>query len=123
MKKTVVSAAMVLLVLFLLSGCVTRVPNSEDAKAKLEEKGYAVDLIVLDPEDQEKEGAEQVVMLNAYTQDGETALQVYFFTNAQATNDFFEEKSVSLRSDVEEFHKYKYSICRGTHQAVQDFLE
>lgn len=105
----------------ILTGCVTYVPNSADAKAKLEDKGYVVSLHPVNTEPLEAYGDDQLILLNA-EKDGVVVLQSYFFRNKEDTDRYFKERGTMLRSDVEAFHKFGYVICRGTAEAMEAFL-
>lgn len=113
--------ALLLVVLaMLLTGCVIRVPTSQVAREKLENAGYTVSVDKIAGSETGDNG-EQVILLNA-EKDGINVLQVYFFTSKQDTDHFFKDHSLDLRSNVEAFHKFGYVICRGTSDAMAEFL-
>ena len=121
MKKTLVFLLAVLFVLPFLFGCGVTVPTSQEAKEKLEGMGYEVTLDLMDEAALEGYEKKQVVILNA-DKDGEFALQAYYFQTKADTDRFMAEKGGLLRKNVEAFHKFGYSICRGTEEAVEALL-
>ena len=120
MKKGVLSILVILACVFLLTGCVTRVPNSEAAKAKLEQAGYSVSVGPFNGEAYKEFTDGQVIHLHA--EKGDAFLEAYFFRSREDTDLFYEKHGISLRSGVEAYHKFGYVICRGSASAVEDFL-
>ena len=120
MKKSLLCLFLALTALF-LSSCTTVIPNSTEAKEKLIAMGYSVDVTV-------EEGAPsdthprivQITTLSAIKE--KNYLCVYFFANEEDTNNFYQDHIYSLTSNAEVVRKNKYSIYRGTQQAVEDFL-
>lgn len=109
------------LVLILLSSCkAVTIPNSHEAKNKLEELGYTVSLEIQYGDMVKAYGIDQVTILSA--DKGESFLQVYYFTNKEDTDTFYQARSASLSRNVEIAKKNKYSIYRGSKSAVEDFL-
>lgn len=107
--------------LFLLSACATvTIPNSAEAKEKLEALGYTVSLEIQYGDMVKGYGIEQVTILSA--DKGEDFIQVYYFTNKEDTDTFYEARSASISRNVEVAKKNKYSIYRGSKASVEDFL-
>ena len=121
MKKIVLLLILVSVCIPLLCGCAT-VPTSKDAKIKMEDAGYTVTLTRFNEAASEDYEEKQIIQLNA-EKDDEFFLQAYFFRTKADTDRFFREKQESLRRDVEAFHKFGYVICRGSAEAVADFLK
>lgn len=103
----------------LLSSCTT-VPTSVEAKEKMESLGYTVELFTKYGDEVANQGITQVTVLRA-TKDKEF-LDAYFFANEEDTDTFYSGRSKSLSADVEVLKKNRYSIYRGTQNAVDDFL-
>ena len=122
MKKALVLILAVLVVLPVLAGCGATVPTSREAKEKLEALGYTVTVELLDESVLGGYDKKQVAVLNA-EKDGEFALQAYYFQTRGDTDRFMEEHAGLLRKNVEAFHKFGYSICRGTEEAVEALLK
>ena len=111
--------AFVLSLLFLTS-CTTRIPNSEEAKTRMEFRGYTTSLSHILGYEAELLHVRQVTVLTAQ-KEGEY-LQVYFFANEEDTNTFYEENRKAILYDIPVVEKNRYSIYRGTENAVNDFL-
>ena len=121
MKKISIFLALIISVLLLFSSCGSvTVLNSAEAKTRLEEMGYSVDIVRHGKEDASNLGVKQVTILNA--KKGEDFLQVYYFTDEEDTEIFFNLRANSIMEGVDIAKKNKYSIYRGTEQAVDDFL-
>ena len=106
--------------LFLSSCALTVIPNSAEAKERMENLGYSVNMFIQYGDDVSMQNITQVTILNASLDDD--YLQVYFFANEEDTDTFFEERKNTLGKDTEVIRKNKYSIYRGTEKAVNDFL-
>ncbi len=119
MKKKIL--LLLLAMCLFLCSCKTVIPNSEEAKEKLENLGYTVDLQVQRGNSQEEYSVDQVVILNAY-RDGELQLQVYYFCKEEDTEKFYNAHSESLKKNQQVFKKNRYSIYRGTVAGRDDFL-
>jgi len=120
MKKRLLCFLLVIATL-ILSSCTTVIPNSTEAKAKLEALGYSVDLVVEEGENSEVYGKiTQITTLSAIKD--RNFLCVYFFANEEDTNTFYQDHIYSINSDAEVVRKNKYSIYKGSRQAVEDFL-
>ena len=121
MKRT--SIILFFLVFALLfSSCGKTIPNSQEAKEKLQALGYSVKVSLYYGEEANKLfHVDQITLLDAEL-DREQFIQVYFFTNEEDTLAFYREHSGALTSGVEVVKKNKYSIYRGSQQAVSDFL-
>lgn len=117
MKK----ALLILPIVFglLLSSCTT-IPGSKDAKQKLEELGYTVELFTQTGDAVADQNISQVTVLRA-TKDHEY-IDVYFFANEKDTDTFYSNRSKSISANAEVVKKNQYSIYRGTKQGVKDFL-
>lgn len=119
MKLIKVLSVFILLLSF--SSCATTtIPNSQEAKAKLEDLGYTVQMFTQYGDDVSTMGITQVTVL--YADKGEDSLSVYFFANAEDTKTFFRDRARSISKDVEIAKKNKYSIYAGSKNAVEDFL-
>jgi hypothetical protein len=109
------------LVFFLLSSCrAVTIPNSQEAKEKLEALGYTVSLEIQYGDMVKAYEIDQVTILSA--DKGDDFIQVYYFTNQEDTNTFYEARSASISRNVEVSKKNKYSIYRGSKSSVEDFL-
>ena len=121
MKKILSVFLIVLLIAPLCFSCSTvTIPNSAEAKEKMEELGYSVQLNVQYGEMVAVYNIDQVTILTA--DKGDDFIQVYFFTNKEDTDTFYKDRARSLTRSVEVARKNKYSIYRGTQAAVDDFL-
>ncbi len=120
MKK--ILSIFLLLILFVpLCSCSTvTIPNSAEAKVKMENLGYTVQLDVQYGDMVAVYNIEQVTILTA--DKGDDFIQVYFFANEEDTDTFYKDRARSLTRSVEVARKNKYSIYRGTKVAVDDFL-
>lgn len=119
MKKIILLLTCIAL-LFVLASCSTTIPSSEDAEIRMRELGYNVSRSISYGEDVKAIGIRQLTLLSC-DKEGDF-LQVYYFSNEDDTDTFYEINKNSLRSDVEVFKKNKYSIYRGTKAAAEDFL-
>ena len=117
MKKSLL-LLLTMLALF-LSSCTT-IPGSKDAKQKLEELGYSVNMFTQAGNEVSDQNITQVTVLRA-TKDRDF-IDVYFFANEEDTDTFYSNRTKSLSADAEVVKKNKYSIYRGTKQGVEDFL-
>ena len=121
MKKIFVGLFAFLFFIPLFSSCKTvTIPNSAEAKAKMEELGYTVQVDVQYGDVLEVYKIDQVTILTA--DKGDEFIQVYFFTKKEDTDTFYKDRARSLTRGVEVARKNKYSIYRGTQSAVDDFL-
>lgn len=121
MKKSVCCILLVIFLLPVISSCSTvTILNSTDAKEKMESLGYSVKVEVQYGEILEIYKIDQVTILTADKDDD--FIQVYYFTNKEDTETFYEDRVRSLTRSVEVAKKNKYSIYRGTQKAVDDFL-
>ena len=119
--KKILSLALLFLSVFSLASCKTTViPNSAEAEEKLKNLGYDVNCFVQYGDDVASQKITQVTVLRAYK--GEDQIEVFFFANEEDTETFYKARTNSLASDTEILKKNKYSIYRGTEQAVADFL-
>lgn len=110
----------VLTILFSSSSCTTTIPNSAEAKEKMEAHGYETKIEVLYGEAVSALGIQQITFLFCDKEDD--FLQVYFFANKEDTDKYYKDYQSSLESDVEVIRKNRYSIYRGTKAAADDFL-
>ena len=109
------------LICLLFSSCTTvTIPNSAEAKEKLEKLGYTVSIEIQYGEMVASYGIDQVTILSADKEDD--FIQVYYFTNKEDTNTFYEARSASISRNVEVAKKNRYSIYRGSKASVEDFL-
>lgn len=121
MKKTFCCILLIIFLLPVISSCSTvTILNSADAKDKMEALGYSVKVEVQYGEILEVYKVDQVTILTADKDDD--FIQVYYFTNEEDTETFYEDRVRSLTRSVEVAKKNKYSIYRGTQKAVDDFL-
>ena len=121
MKRLLYLVALVLSFSLLLSSCaLVTIPNSAEAEKKMKDLGYSVQLQVLHGELTVNYKVDQVTILTA--DKGDDFIQVYFFTKESDTKTFYKDRSRSLMRGVDIIKKNKYSIYRGTTQAVEDFL-
>ena len=121
MKKTFCCVLLIIFLLPVISSCSTvTILNSADAKDKMEALGYSVKVEVQYGEILEVYKVDQVTILTADKDDD--FIQVYYFTNEEDTETFYEDRVRSLTRSVEVAKKNKYSIYRGTQKAVDDFL-
>ncbi len=121
MKRLLRFFPLMICLLLLLGSCSTvTIPNSAEAKEKMEELGYSVKVDVQYGDMVEVYEIEQVTILTA--DKGDDFIQVYFFTNQEDTDTFYKDRPRSLTRGVEVVRKNKYSIYRGTQAAVDDFL-
>ncbi len=121
MKRTT-TILLIFILTLLFSSCGNTIPNSQEAKDKLEDLGYAVNVSLYYGEEAKKLfRVDQITILNAEI-DREQFIQVYFFTNEADTQTFYNEYSATLTSGVEVVKKNKFSIYRGSQEAVADFL-
>lgn len=121
MKRLLRVFPLVTCLLLLLVSCSTvTIPNSAEAKEKMEELGYSVKVDVQYGDMVEVYKIKQVTILTA--DKGDDFIQVYFFTNQEDTDTFYKDRPRSLTRGVEVVRKNKYSIYRGTQAAVDDFL-
>jgi len=121
MKKIVICFLALMCFCFVFCSCTSvTILNSSEAKLRMEEKGYAVDVSLRNGENAASFQVQQVTILNA--QKGDEFLQVYYFTNEEDTETFFNMRANSIMDGVDIAKKNKYSIYRGTEQAVEDFL-
>lgn len=120
--KRLSSFLLVLLSLCLLmSSCRTvTIQNSAEAEIKLKELGYNVQREILYGDMTDYYKVDQVTILSADR--GDDFVQVYYFTNKEDTETFYSDRARSLMRGVDVVRKNKYSIYRGTEQAVEDFL-
>ena len=120
--KRVLSCLLLLIVMTpLIASCSTvTIPNSAEAKEKMESLGYSVKVDVQYGEMVAVYKIKQVTILTA--DKGDDFIQVYFFTNEEDTDTFYKDRARSLTRSVEVARKNKYSIYRGTQAAVDDFL-
>jgi len=103
----------------LLSACTVSIPNSKEAKEKLEKLGYTVSLSTQFGSEVVDQGITQVTILKANC--GDDYVQAYFFANEEDTETFYSERKKGFSSgDVAK--KNKYSIYRGTEKGIEDFL-
>ena len=120
MKRIISVILLILACILLLTGCVTRVPTSQEAKQKLEEAGYSVTMYPFSGDSFADYMDGQVIHLSA--QKGDADVEAYFFRCKEDTDRFFQDHQKSLRSGVEAFHKFGYVICLGSASAVEDLL-
>lgn len=121
MKRLLRFFPLVICLLLLLVSCSTvTIPNSAEAKEKMEALGYSVKVDVQYGDMVEVYEIDQVTILTA--DKGDDFIQVYFFTNQEDTDTFYKDRPRSLTRGVEVVRKNKYSIYRGTQAAVDDFL-
>ena len=121
MKKiTFLLLALVLLLPVFTSCASVTILNSEEAKKKMEDLGYTVQIDVQYGEMVAVYKIDQVTILTA--DKGDDFIQVYYFTNQDDTDTFYKDRARSLTRSVEVARKNKYSIYRGTQTAVDDFL-
>ncbi len=121
MKRFLCSVLLILLFVPWISSCSSvTILNSADAKEKMEKLGYFVKVDVQYGEMVEVYQIDQVTILTAEKDDD--FIQVYYFTNKEDTNKFYEDRIRSLTRSVEVAKKNKYSIYRGSKNAVNDFL-
>lgn len=118
--KKISCFTLIVLMLFSLVSCTTSIPNSAEAKEKMEALGYDVELSVQYGKAVTGVGVQQITFL--FCDKGEDFLQAYFFTNEEDTKKFYKDNCLSLESDVEVIKKNRYSIYRGTKVAAEDFL-
>ena len=114
---------LILLVFLTLVSCVscsTTIPTSAEAEVKMKELGYEVDSFIKYGDDVAIQKITQVTVFTATKED--LYLQVFFFANEEDTETFYNARKNSLPSEVEVVRKNKYSICRGSKQALEDFL-
>ncbi len=121
MKKALCFFFTVIIFCSICTSCATVViPNSAEAKEKMESLGYSVQVDVQYGDMVSVYNIDQVTILTA--DKGEDFIQVYFFTNEEDTETFYKDRARSLTRSVEVARKNKYSIYRGTQTAVDDFL-
>ena len=108
-------------VLFLCS-CSVVMPGSDEAKLKLENAGYEVERVLVTGVDAQEQGIQQMVQLNVYEEDT-LVLQIYYFSNEEDADHFYDEHRDSLMRGQEVFKKNKYSIYRGTVRARDALLK
>lgn len=121
MKKiTFLLLALVLLLPVFTSCASVTILNSEEAKKKMEDLGYTVQIDVQYGEMVAVYKIDQITILTA--DKGDDFIQVYYFTNQDDTDTFYKDRARSLTRSVEVARKNKYSIYRGTQTAVDDFL-
>lgn len=121
MKRLFCVFIIILILIPFCASCTTvTIPNSAEAKEKMEALGYTVQVDVQYGEMVAVYNIDQVTILTA--DKGEDFIQVYFFTNAEDTDNFYKDRARSLTRSVEVARKNKYSIYRGTQTAVDDFL-
>ena len=122
MKRLLSSLLIILISVSIFASCSTvTIPNSEEAKEKMEALGYTVQIDVQYGEMVAVYNIDQVTILTA--DKGDDFIQVYFFTNKEDTDKFYKDRARSLTRSVEVARKNKYSIYRGTQTAVNDFFE
>ena len=119
MKKIILFVLLFALTLPFLTGCVTRIPDSQHTKEKLESLGYVVEIEYFDEMKVSDHTCGQVVALTA-EKDGAFALQAYFFQNKEDTKQYFDVRRVSLYKNMESVKRYDYSIWRGNAAAIKD---
>ena len=121
MKKILCLFSLLLITVSSFVSCSTlTIPNSAEAKEKMEALGYTVQVDVQYGEMVAVYDIDQVTILTA--DKGEDFIQIYFFTNKEDTDKFYKDRARSLTRSVEVARKNKYSIYRGTQTAVNDFL-
>ena len=119
--KRIMSLFLCVIIAVSVSGCAkTVIPNSVEAKKKMEELGYVTSLSIQTEKEVVVFDVKQITSLTA-EKNGDF-LEVYYFTSEEDTEKFYEIRSHTLRSNVEVIKKNRYSVYRGTKQAVQDFL-
>ena len=92
-----------------------------DAKEKLEDAGFTVEMFTQYGDEVKSQGITQVTVI--YATKDEDFLHAYFFASEEDTEAFYKNRTVSLEKDVEVIKKNKYSIYRGTKNAVDAFLK
>lgn len=121
MKRTICFILFVFVCVAAFTSCSKiTILNSAEAKEKLEKLGYVVTVDVHYGDQVEVYEIDQVTILTA--DKGDDYIQVYYFTNENDTNTFYDARTNSLTRGVEVAKKNKYSIYRGTEKAVEDFL-
>lgn len=121
MKRFCFISIFLLMLIPLFASCANvTIPNSAEAKEKMEALGYTVQVDVQYGEMVAVYNIDQVTILTA--DKGDDFIQVYFFTNQEDTDTFYKDRARSLTRSVEVARKNKYSIYRGTQTAVDDFL-
>ncbi len=120
MKKFKIVLSLFLLAILMSSCSTVTIPNSSEAIAKLEEMGYYVNHFIQYGDDVAHQGITQVTVVRANK--GEDFLEVFFFANKEDTQTFYEMRAHTIVEGCEVIKKNKYSIYRGTEQAVSDFL-
>ncbi len=120
MKRVLSLSFLFILLLSMVSCAAVTIPGSKEAKEKLEKLGYTVTLEIQYGDMVKDYGIQQLTILSA--EKGEDFIQVYYFTNKEDTDTFYEARSASISRNVEIAKKNKYSIYRGSKASVEDFL-
>ncbi len=120
MKKRLICILVLLSALLCCSCSRVRIPNSAEAKERLTNLGYSVDVTYYASEKAAIHEVEQLTML--YAKKGDAFIQVYFFKNPEDTKIFYDDNSSAICKNAEVISKNRYSIYRGHESAVNDFL-
>jgi len=121
MKRIIISAISIFCLLLIFTSCSkTVILNSAEAKAMMDEKGYSTTITIHVAEEAAKFKVEQITIF--YASKGDDFIQVYYFTNEEDTEQFYKDRAASIGASVDVVRKNKYSVYRGTEQAVADFL-
>lgn len=121
MKRLFSIILLLMTVLLSFTSCKTvTIPNSKEAREKMEKLGYSVVVSTYVGEEAKVHGVKQITILAARKDN--QFVQVYYFTDEEDTDAYFALRGNGISSGVEVVRKNKYSIYRGDQACIDDFL-